>query len=152
MTLSSRNGKKTWCVWLEDEADRCLSLSGAVMREEAMTVKAGSRTTVHKSMNIAFEVHVRDNTPGHLQDLCFDHPDIKVKHLSSTAVAAEQGIRFNNQDLSLCSLQYLEQECWTNVSEVFSFHTAECTDEGFDQLVVHRESGSDTCGDAPYDY
>jgi hypothetical protein len=45
MILSSRNGKKTGCVWLEDEADRCLSLSGAVMREEAMTVKAGFRTT-----------------------------------------------------------------------------------------------------------
>jgi hypothetical protein len=103
-------------------------------------------------MNIAFEVHVRDNTPGHLQDLCFDHSDIKFKHLSSTAVAAEQGISFNNQELSLCSLQYLEQECCINVSEVFSFHSAECTDEGLDQLVVRRESGSDTCGDIPYDY
>lgn len=34
------------------------------------------------------EVHevlfVLDNTPGHLQDICFDHPYIKFKHLSST--------------------------------------------------------------------
>jgi len=34
------------------------------------------------------EVHevlfVLDKTPGHLQDLCFDHPDVKFKCLSST--------------------------------------------------------------------
>jgi hypothetical protein len=66
---------------------------------------------------------------------------MKVKHLSSTVVAAKQGSSFNNQELSLCCLQYLEQECCINVSEVFSSCTAECTEEGLDQLAVPWESG-----------
>ena len=59
---------------------------------------------------------------------------IQISNLSICLVAephcfpAEQGIHFNNQELSLCCLQYLDHECCINVSEVLSFHAAECTE------------------------
>jgi hypothetical protein len=36
--------EKASCVWLEDQTEKWLSVSGAVMREKAMAIKAGFRT------------------------------------------------------------------------------------------------------------
>jgi hypothetical protein len=54
-------------VWLEDTTQKWLSVSGAVLREKAMPVKAGFKT-VFKSKDLAFKVLlVLGNAPQHPQ-------------------------------------------------------------------------------------
>jgi len=61
-------------ICLEDETQKWLSISGAVVRDKAMLVQANLQT-VSEVRNLAFRVLiVINNAPGHPQDFLLTHP------------------------------------------------------------------------------
>jgi hypothetical protein len=60
-----KNIHKSLFMWQEDVIQRRLLVSGVVVREKAMPVKAGLK----KSNNLEFKILVLDDTQEHPQDL-----------------------------------------------------------------------------------
>jgi len=52
-------------MWQEDVVQRGLLVTGVVVREKALPVKAGLKM----SINLEYKILVFDNTPEHPQDL-----------------------------------------------------------------------------------
>jgi len=60
-----KNIDGSFFMWQEDVTQRGLLVSGVVVREKAMPVKAGLKV----SNNLEYKILVLDNTPEHPQDL-----------------------------------------------------------------------------------
>jgi len=72
-------------VWLEDMTQKWLSVSGVMVREKAMPVKAGFKT-LFKSTDLACKVLlVVGNAPGH-PTVGLAHLSIQNEYLSNTTI------------------------------------------------------------------
>jgi hypothetical protein len=75
--------KRAFCVRLEDVTEKWFSVSGAVLMEKAMQVKAGLKA-VSEVQEPSIQGSPCPGIPQGIYISCFIHTDIHVEYLSNT--------------------------------------------------------------------